>query len=664
MGGYGASAALATVRVLVAGFVVLVVVPWVLFGRRRRLLGRSPEHVVGGVVLWSVLVPVLAATKLLDLFSLTAAVVAIAVVQRRGRVRSTLRAAWTAGVEGVLRVAEGGWTRPRVRLRVVRGRRAVEAAGALVLVGLTAVLHLRDAFAHPGDDTVAAAQHIIDLNGLAVRDLWPNGVRPVGIPAVLTAVGRLASVDTVLLVRLATPLAAVGTVAALLWAGRRLGGRPSAGLLAAGAGVLAVGPTWPLVASQPSDGLAVGVAACLTVIVVALVGERLHVPRARLLPVWAAATALAFVAPFVGAAVLAAAVLAWLVHRLTDHGPFAPPRFVLGMVAGVGVAVASVPLGVLAGHPLYRGAGDLASRLGDTLRSGTLPPDPPDIGPVVVVVGVFLTALVLLLPRRVLDRPPAARAAAVMALAVAMLAMPVRFGLPTLLLPAVAATVAAPLLALASALAVDAVLGRLAPSFRLAAVSVAVAVALVVGGPLTPAVAERRQPDDVERVLYDIKDTRRPYDWTVVDRPATLRDVTGHGFFLPIDRFVQDFDPVAWRFDPDHRDLAVPSRSVFLFLRRDDLRRTPVDLSDAGPAAASVDLGIEDARALRTWIRRYESAHGTPRVVHDDRGLLVLEIRRTKAEDELFRRGGRACQPTPAPDLILPTPKEFERCGG
>jgi hypothetical protein len=663
MGGYGASAALATARVVGAGALVLVVVPWALFGRRRRMGSRAPEHLVAGIVLWGAAVPVLAAARLLDLFSLTGVVVAIACVQRRGRLRASLQAAWTRGVEGVLRRAEAEPRRRSIPLPRTRGRAALEAVAAAALVVLTAVTHLRDAFAHPADDAFGAAQHIADLNGLAVRHLWPIGVRPVGVPAVLAVIGRVASVDSVLLVRLATPLVAVLTVLALLWAGRRLGGRPSAGLLAAGAGVLAVGPTWPLTRSQPSDALAVGAAAALVVVVVALLGERLVVPSARSAPVWAAMAAVALIAPFVGVALLVAALLGWVVHRLSDAGPLAGPRLPIGLVVATALAVGTIPLGVLLGHPLYRGTGDLASRLGDTLRSGTLPPDPPGIGPVVVVVAVLLSALVLVLPRRALLRTPGARVAAVVALVFVVLALPVRFGLPALLLPAVAATVAAPLLALAAALAVDALLGWLGASVRLAAVAVAVAVALVLGAPLAPAAAERRQPDGVVRELYRIKDTRRPYDWTVVDRSASLLDVDGHGFFLPIERFVAGYDPTAWRFDPDRRDLALPTRSTFLFLRRADLRAEPVAVSDAGPAALARDLGRTEALALRRWIRAYEAAHGPLRVVHDDHDLLVVEIRRTEAEDRAFQRGGTACQPVPADDLLLPTPDEFERCG-
>ncbi|MCU1486823.1 MAG: hypothetical protein JWN67_3569, partial [Actinomycetia bacterium] len=183
------------------------------------------------------------------------------------------------------------------------------------------------------------------------------------------------------------------------------------------------------------------------------------------------------------------------------------------------------------------------------------------------------------------------------------------------------------------------------------------------GAPLAPAAAARRQPDDVVGELYRIKDTRRPYDWTVVDRSASLLDVDGHGFFLSVDQFVAHYDPVAWRFDPDRRDLALPSRSTFLFLRRADLRAGPAVLSDAGPAAVARDAGRSEARALQRWIRAYEAAHGPLRVVHADRDLLVLEIRRTKAEDRAFQRGGRVCQPTPADDLLLPTPKEFGGCG-
>ncbi|MCU1487779.1 MAG: hypothetical protein JWN67_4525, partial [Actinomycetia bacterium] len=520
MGGYGASAALATVRVVGAGFVVLVLVPWALFGRRRRLASRAPEHLVAAVVLWSVVVPVLAAARLLDLFSLAGVVVAIAGLQRRGHLRATLRSAWTSAVEAVLELAETGRRRIGIPLPRWRGRALVEGTAAVALVGLAAVVQLRDAFAHPADDAAAAAQHIADLNGLAVRHLWPIGVRPLGVPAVLTTVSRVANVDPVLLVRIATPLMAVLTVLALLWAGRRLGGRPSAGLLAAGAGVLAVGPTWPLAASKPSDALAVSAAAALAVVVAALLGERLVVPSARPAPVWLAVGAVTLVAPFVGTAVLVAALLAWLVHRLTDPGPLAGPRVALGMVVAAALAVATIPLGVVLGHPLYRGAGDLASRLGATLRTGTLPPDPPGIGPVAVIAAVFLTALVLVLPRRALCRTPGARAAAVMALVLVILSLPARFGLPTLLLPAVAGAVAAPLLALGAALAVDALLGGLGASVRLAAVALAVTAALVLGAPLAPAAAARRQPDDVVGELSRLKDTRRPDDWTVVDRAA------------------------------------------------------------------------------------------------------------------------------------------------
>ena len=636
---YELSVVLGVLRVAVAAGVLFVAVPAFVFGRRA-FGGHWPGRVAAGVVLYAVVVPVLAALRLFDLFSLTAVILGLAVLVRRGRVRTTLRAAWTTFAERVLRALEHSRSvrdQPRIRVRIARRR-----LWSVPVIAVAVVAHLWDVWAHPANDLGDGGAALAELRGLSVRELWSEGVRPTGVSSALAAISRVASFDLVLLLRLARPLFAVAAVAALVWGGRRLAGRPSAGVIAGVAGLLALGRGWPL-ADEVAAAPIAGAAAALLVVIAVVTAADDESPR------WVPALAVAaasFASPPAGVALAAVLVVALVISWLIDGDR----RGLLGIAVAPVAGVVPLMAGWAAGRRAYRGPGDLDRQLGRDLGGAVGLPDTAPLPPTLVLAAAGTALVALLVPRRSIRVP------ALCALGLLVLSEPVRFGIPRLIAPALAADLAAPALALAAGLTIDALLRHPVPRGVAAG---ALAATLVVSSPAPGSAGVRDQPDEVVEQLYRIKEENRPYAWTVVDVPSALDQVSGHGFFLPVAEFVDTYDPEAWRYDPEHPELAVPTRSTFLLVRRADLAADVEDETALGRSTVAV-RDPAAARALERWLDAFA---GDVRVRYDTDDLLVVELRRPPRDDRQFQRGGEVCLPTAADDLILPTPDEFGRCG-
>jgi hypothetical protein len=219
-------------------------------------------------------------------------------------------------------------------------------------------------------------------------------------------------------------------------------------------------------------------------------------------------------------------------------------------------------------------------------------------------------------------------------LTIAALAVPERFGLPVMFRSSDVVRVLIPIGGLALAFALDEVL-RLITSARqrstgtglpkwaeFAAASVTV---LALFGSSLPMELEsggaRLQPDAVANALFEIKTSFPENSWTVVADDASLPQVTGKGFFLPVGSFAETYRPETWRFDPRAPELAVPSRHTFIVL--------------APPADGDDPASTPDPRPeLEAWLKRYGATHDDLSLFFEEDGVAVWHIDRPPSEDK------------------------------
>lgn len=672
MDAYFLDAATAVAQVVVVGAVLFVVVPWLaLEPRSRRPFGpRLTDHAAAAVVAVGLLVPLLSLLDLFDGASLAAAVAAIALAaaHRRGdRPREALRRVWRRATAAALDLAEGA----RARRRRVEPWRAVAAwtggrrmvlLGAVALAAVVLWVELAEAVVHAGPDLAGHGVRVQRLNALALNRPFGDGVHHLGIESVLAALRRVVSVDAPLLVRLAPGLEGVALVVGVVWAGWRVTDRAAAGLVGGAFVALAAhAPWWPLAREATSDTLAIGAAA---VFVAPALAAAFDARRGRSGP-WPVALHVAAVAllhPLVGALVAGALLAGWLVTSAVDRS--ADRRLALGIVVGAGTGWLPIGLGLAAGEPLTRGPFGIEAAIGPAFREITRLP--PDVGrPHLLLVAALAVAVL-----GVVRGPAPMRLLGGAALVLVTAVQPYRLGIDDPLAPGIGAIVATGALGLGVAAVV-----RLLPLRPVALVTIAVAIALA-SLPLPDAVSARERKDDLAGRIREIDRRHPPFGWTVVAEPAALTQVPADGFFVDGPTFVDRYDPVAWRYDPEQPDLSLPTRHVYVFVPLTE--GAAVVNETAGEAAA---LGFDDlsagstvvgTAALARWIRTYQQVHDDVRVAWRDDHFVVYQITRSREEEDVAndaaqvareerREAATRCRAV-GDFLLFPTPEAFEVC--
>jgi len=165
---------------------------------------------------------------------------------------------------------------------------------------------------------------------------------------------------------------------------------------------------------------------------------------------------------------------------------------------------------------------------------------------------------------------------------------------------------------------------RLQPSVGLIAGLVALAIAgmTIVSPPLQADPGPAQEPEPLARTLYQIKEDHLAYTWTVIGYQEALSQVLGRGYFLPWKVFLEQYDPVEYRFDPLAPRLAVPTRHVFIQVEKQVF---------VGPDDLAADT-LERARlqvALQEWVARYQQYHDDVSVYYEDGSVAVYQIYRS-----------------------------------
>jgi hypothetical protein len=476
-----------------------------------------------------------------------------------------------------------------------------------------------------------------------------------GVDLLLGAFARFVTVDPTMLVHLAPAVVASVLVATVIACLRRWNVSRGPTLIASVAVALAGVASWfpPLGGIDPF-GIEVAMAVALPALVFASEAIANGLPglgsageRRRLA---AASVGLAaFLHPAAGAAMFVGLVLGVVVSwAMSQRDPAPPARLVVWVTAG-GI-VGLVPI-ALAGWT----RGDVTAPFRAVLAevgSGAVGTSPASAPSWLVLVLASVALALLLAPdlpaqlrRRPDDDPPATvdpsdhtriaqRLVATSCLTIAALAVPERFGLPVMFRSSDVVRVLIPIGGLALAFALDEVL-RLITSARqrstgtglpkwaeFAAASVTV---LALFGSSLPMELEsggaRLQPDAVANALFEIKTSFPENSWTVVADDASLPQVTGKGFFLPVGSFAETYRPETWRFDPRAPELAVPSRHTFIVL--------------APPADGDDPASTPDPRPeLEAWLKRYGATHDDLSLFFEEDGVAVWHIDRPPSEDK------------------------------
>ena len=165
---------------------------------------------------------------------------------------------------------------------------------------------------------------------------------------------------------------------------------------------------------------------------------------------------------------------------------------------------------------------------------------------------------------------------------------------------------------------------RLQPSAGLIAglVALAIAGATVVSLPLQAKSSSPQEPESLARALYQIKKEHRAYIWTVIGYQEALPQVLGRGYFLPWKTFIEQYDPIEYRFDPRAPRLAIPTRHVFILVEK-QVFISPDDLATDTLERARLQV------ALQEWVARYQQYHDDMSVYYEDGSVAVYQIYRS-----------------------------------
>ncbi len=168
----------------------------------------------------------------------------------------------------------------------------------------------------------------------------------------------------------------------------------------------------------------------------------------------------------------------------------------------------------------------------------------------------------------------------------------------------------------------------------------------VISPPLQANPGPAQEPESLARALYRIKTEHQAYTWTVIGYQEALSQVLGRGYFLPWKVFLEDYDPVEYRFDPRAPKLAVPTRYVFIMVEK-QVFVGPDDLAADTLERASFQVELQE------WAARYQQYHDDMSVYYEDGSVAVYQIYRSpdierqiieEYEAELF-----GSQQSPAP---------------
>lgn len=543
-------------------------------------------------------------------------------------------------------------------------------APVLGVIGVSFWLRLQPALEHLSLSPPDAYVHMSWARAFQENVLWPDGVYPLGLAAVVSFVDVLSPmVDLVHVARFMGPLVAITLVLAIYYAIVRLTRNPGAALLAAGTiGLFGTRPEWRepwhrLVGLVPQEfGVAVAILGMtFAILAVTERGGGAHVTVSKVgaiargghtLTVALAGFVVAMTHPVPGAFILAlVGVGSWSAAIAVGKGGIARAFGVsVAATAGVVVGFGVVPLAQFLGYRAYLdyGAGDAAADVASASTTqelleafgdlAVLGHNPLSTIAIACVVLGLVAVLTLFLLRR--DRALTAQLLGLTAAAGLLVALydlnPLAAYVDSFYLVRLANLVGA-MLALAFGVGLAWLGAVLARERALTGVTVMVvlgAVALAAFGWRFPAVAgdggtrEQLVYERSVEVLLDLKQQYERGTYTIVGTPAERQVLSGDGFFIALWVFARDIGTV-----PEGDVIPIPTPTTFIFVEKVPF---PVKEAESIGGAAEEYYFLREKRgrimaAIYEWAESYEAAHTDLDVHYEDDELVVYALRRNPA---------------------------------
>lgn len=524
---------------------------------------------------------------------------------------------------------------------------------ALFVLGQSLWLRLQIVLQNDAMVVPDAYVHMTWAKGLAVNNLWPDGIYPMGMPSVIAYVGKLSvMVDTAQVTRFLGPIVGMLMVFGIFYATLRLTRNPGAAVLAGGAfGLFGTRPEWHEPFNRQLGPLPQELAIAITFLAIPFVVWAVsQKDYGHLATLGCAGIVLALMHPVpIPVFIVFATVAAFATAVVMGGGRH---RWAVGasgvLVAGVLAGMSYIPLGLISGHEFYGALTNFnpvqtASEKAAEEENAKLNPDTGTADESrqngvsrLAMVGVALGlvgGLWLVFVKR-------ARAFGAQIIALALLGVVILLFYDASWLPLddfYASRVegsASPWIAILIGLGV-AGLAAFIPR-RIARFSVA--ITLVIGSlglfmfgqkfPPTTAWVSYIEYSSMVTQTQNIKEDVERFTYTMVGIPEQRQRLMGSAFLVDLWVFARDVRLHDAR-DPSYQ-LPIPTERIFI-----SVEKIPFPGFDV-PASSATDEYYRDNEKrgrimaiVARWAETYRRYHDDMSIYYDDEKIRIYEIKRT-----------------------------------
>ena len=152
----------------------------------------------------------------------------------------------------------------------------------------------------------------------------------------------------------------------------------------------------------------------------------------------------------------------------------------------------------------------------------------------------------------------------------------------------------------------------------LGATVVILATLLATSPPLVIKGASKAEYDAVALKIYDIKEERLAYTWTIIGAGEVLPHILGRGWYLNGDYFLQHYSPETYHYDPKQPELYVPTEHVYIVVEK-NVYAAPFTATGLRERAAM-------EQALWDWCRTFEQLRDNMTVYYQDNDIVIYHI--------------------------------------
>ncbi len=497
--------------------------------------------------------------------------------------------------------------------------------------------------------------HMTWAKGLAVNNLWPDGIYPMGMPSVISYVGKLSViVDTAQVTRFLGPIVGMLMVFGIFYATLRLTRNAGAAVLAAGAfGLFGTRPEWHEPFNRQLGPLPQELAIALTFLAIPFaVWAVSQKDYGHLLTLGCVGVALALMHPVPIPVFLAFAGVAAVATALVMGG--GRSKWAIGvsasLVAGVLVGMLYIPLGLISGNEFYGGLTNFnpvqtaAEKKAEEENELANDPDDtgayPDEGQNGITRLAMLGVLFGLVGGAWLVFVKKARAFGAQIIALACLGVVILLFYDASWLPLDTfyskrlEYSASPWVALLLGLLIAggaAFIPRRMARFSMGITLLVGCIGLALFGRAFPPTKQWVSYIEYSTMVTQtqlIKDSTERFTYTMVGIPEQRQRLMGSSYFVDLWVFARDIRLHDAR-DPAYQ-LPIPTERIFISVEKEPFPGFPL------PAASATDEYYrDDAKRGRImaitarWAETYRRYHDDMTIFYDDANIRIYEIRMT-----------------------------------